>query len=76
MYVSKSDKVRAHVRAGEYDKALAITKGFRLGLTKNQSDAMIRAHECMHHPAFYRQIGINPEEAVSAGIKTLRELYS
>lgn len=74
--ITKSDKVRAFVRNGEFKKALAITKGFRLGMTKEQNDRMTRAYECMTHAGFYEQIGINPEEAISDGINVLKQLYA
>ena len=75
MITTKTDKVRDHVRAGEYKKALSIVKGFRLGITKEQSDALVRAHECMANERFYRQLGFDPEEVMSAGILVLKELY-
>ena len=75
-FQSKSDKVREHVKSGEYKKALSIVKGFRLGITREQSDAMTRAYECMVNPDFYRQLHIDTDEAVSAGINVLKELYA
>ena len=42
----KSDTVRRLTRSGEYKKALRIAKGFRLGITREQSDKMGIAYEC------------------------------
>ena len=36
----KSDAVRRLVAAGEYQRALGIAKDFRLGISKEERDAM------------------------------------
>ncbi|MDE7193787.1 MAG: hypothetical protein K2O14_07425 [Oscillospiraceae bacterium] len=72
---TKSDKVRALVASGEYKKALAIVKGFRIGITKKQQDMMTRAYECMVHPEFYKSLGTDVGEAVNIGIAELQALY-
>ena len=71
----KSDMVRRLTRSGEYKKALRIAKGFRLGITREQSDKMGIAYECMVHPSFYEQLGINANEKVDDGVKVLVGLY-
>ena len=43
--VKKTDKVRSMVRQGRYKDALRIEKGFRLGITREQRDTMVRAYE-------------------------------
>lgn len=45
--VKKTDQVRSLVRQGRYKDALRIAKGFRLGITREQSDTMVRAYECI-----------------------------
>lgn len=71
----KSDRVRALVAAGKFKEALAITKGFRLGITRSQHDAMARAYECMVYPDFYRSIGKDPQAEIAHGISVIRGLY-
>lgn len=71
----KSDIVRKLVANGEYKKALRIAKGFRLGICKSDLDDMSRGYECMIRPEFYRQIGIDTEEAVEKGIDVIKRLY-
>ena len=71
----KSDTVRRLTRSGEYKKALRIAKGFRLGITREQSDKMGIAYECMVHPQFYKQLGINANEKVNDGVEVLVGLY-
>lgn len=71
----KSDKVRRLVRESRFKEALAIAKGFRLGISKADVDAMTRGYECIVHPEFYRQIGFNPEEESRKGIEAVMRLY-
>jgi len=71
----KSDIVRALVAAGEYRSALRIAKGFRLGITKEQSYLMSMGYECMTHPRFYESIGFDIDEVSRKGIETVTRLY-
>ena len=71
----KSEMVRELVAAGDYKKALSIAKGFKLGFTKEELSTMTRAHECMVHPGFYRQLGIYEEKAILDGIEIVKRVY-
>ena len=67
--------VRKLIAEGKHKKALAIAKGFRLGITKEESAKMSRAYECMVHREFYKQLGRNPDEEIKEGIVILKRLY-
>lgn len=72
----KSDKVRRMVAAGDFKSALRIAKDFRLGISKEDSDAMRRGYECMvTSPSFYQSIGIDPQKAARKGVETVLRLY-
>lgn len=71
----KSDMVRELVAVGDYKKALSIAKGFKIGFTKEEQSIMTRAHECMVHPGFYSQLGINEVDAIDAGIEIIERVY-
>lgn len=71
----KSEMVRELVAAGDYRKALSIAKGFKLGFTKEEQSTMTRAHECIAHPGFYRQLGVDEEKAIEAGIEIIKRVY-
>ena len=71
----KSDAVRRLVAAGEYKAALRIAKGFRLGITKQQSDDMIRGFECLTNPRFYQSLGFDTTALVHKGVETLKQIY-
>lgn len=71
----KSEMVRELVAAGEYRKALSIAKGFKIGFTKEEQSKMTRAHECIAHPGFYRQLGIDEEKAIEEGIEIVKRAY-
>ena len=73
--VKKTDIVRAAVQSGEMKKALRIAKDFRINVTKEQREKMSRAYECMIHPEFFRQIGIDIPEAIAEGESVVRCLY-
>ena len=72
---SKSDMVRRLVSTGDFKGALRIAKGFRLGITKADSDDMRRGYECMTNPRFYQSIGMNPAEIAQKGVDTVIRLY-
>jgi len=74
--VKKSDIVRELVRRSNYKKALSITKGFRIGITKDQNDKMVRAYECMvGHDRLYAQLGFNIADTIQEGVDVLVGLY-
>lgn len=71
----KTEIVKEAIKAGDFKKALKLAKDFRINVTKEQREAMARAHECIVHPEFYRQIGIDIAKSVESGKKTLVLLY-
>ncbi len=71
----KSDVVRRLVRERDYRSALRIAKEFRLGITKDDRDAMRLAYECMVNPGFYRQLERDPAAEVERGVGVLVCLY-
>lgn len=71
----KSDMVRRLVAAGEYRKALGIAKDFRLGIDREERNAMRLAYECMVWPEFYRQVGRDVGHEIDAGVTVLVRLY-
>ena len=70
-----TDKVRAAVAGGNWKEALKIAKDFRINVTAKQREEMTRAYECIVHPDFYRQIGVNISEAVEKGKAIVEALY-
>lgn len=71
----KSDKVRRLVAGGSFKEALRIAKGFRLGMTKAEADAMTLAYECMVHERFYKSIGYDTQQKIEEGIAVLKKMY-
>lgn len=71
----KSDAVRRLVADGDFKAALRIAKDFRLGITKEDSDSMKRGYECLLHPDFYSQIGVDPRQTALKGVETVQRLY-
>lgn len=71
--VKKSDVVRKAVHEQDWKKALQIAKDFRIGVTQEQREKMFRAYECIVHPDFYRQIGVDIPEAIEQGKAIVKE---
>lgn len=71
----KSDMVRRLVETGNFKEALRIAKDFRLGITKSDSDAMKMGYECIVHPRFYQQLGMDINAEAQKGIDTIKRLY-
>lgn len=71
--IKKSEIVREAVRKQDWKKALQIAKDFRIGVTPDQRSKMARAYECIVHPDFYRQIGINIPDAIEQGKAVVKE---
>lgn len=71
----KTDIVREAIKTGDFKKALKIAKDFRIGITKEQREKMARAYECIVHPDFYRQIGVDIMESIELGKQTVALLY-
>ena len=71
----KSDVVRRLVRERDYRSALRIAKEFRLGISKEDRDAMRLAYECMVSTEFYRQLDQDPKAGIECGVSVLVRLY-
>lgn len=69
----KSDLVRKAVHEQDWKKALWIAKDFRIGITQEQRSKMTRAYECIVHPDFYQQIGVDIMEAIEQGKEVVKE---
>ncbi len=73
MQERKIDKLAAHMRSGNWQAALSLAAKFpRLGA---HAAVIRRAHEATQQPAFYRQIGMDPEQLVQAGVEALKARY-
>lgn len=70
---TKFQQAREAFKAGDYKKALRLSKDFRMHVTKEQRDIMSLGYECMVHPEFYRQLGMNTEEKIQEAIQVARE---
>lgn len=74
-FIRKTDIVKGAVANKDFKKALKIAKGFQMSLTKKQKDEIALAYDCMIHPDFYKQLGMNVDEKIEIGIKTVTLIY-
>lgn len=71
----KSDTVRRLVSEHKYKEALRIAKDFRLGICNADSEDMKRGYECIVHPDFYKQLGMDTDRIAQKGVETILRLY-
>lgn len=70
----KIDTLREFMKQESWPQALSLAAKFpRLG---NEKAVIVRAHECLVNPSFYRQLGVDTEQAIQAGIAALKARYS
>lgn len=72
--MTKTQQVKQFFNEGCFKKALRIAKTFRIGVTKEQSTDMGMAYECMVYPDTYKQLGIDTDEKIRAGVAALKTL--
>lgn len=65
----KTDMAREAYDRGDVKAALRIAKTFRIGLTKDERDALVRGYECMVHPEFYQMLGKDPAREIEKGVR-------
>ena len=70
---TKLSKLKGAAAEGDWPRALRIAARFpRLG--EHKAD-IVRAHEAIVNPSFYRQLGRDPEACINVGIAALRARY-
>lgn len=72
--LKKIDLLINAMKLEDWKKALSIAAKFHdLGVYKAD---IVRAHECIHYPDFYKQLGKNPEKLIQKGITALKIRYA
>jgi hypothetical protein len=70
---TKIARLKAAYADGDYAETLRIAARFpRLGVEK---EPITRAWAALQNPAFYRDLGLDPDELVVAGIAAVRRRY-
>jgi len=71
--IKKIDILINLITSNEWRKALSLASKFpRLGKHKTE---IIRAHNAINNPSFYRQINIDPDVTINKGIDALKDRY-
>lgn len=68
---SKTLQAKEAFLSGDVKEALKIASTFKIGLIKGEMTVLKRGYEAIVHPAFYKQLGKDPE----ALIKEASELF-
>lgn len=72
---TKSDKLRALVKAEKWEEAFKLAKSFKLGFTKNEQADISRAHEIKTNVAFYKRLGFDEFVVKQKAIDVLKKHY-
>ena len=76
LYRTKVDKVKFLLAAGDFQKALAIVKTFRIGFSKEEKRSIEIAHEVLTgNERFYQALGIDTEKAIRSAHKILTDKF-
>ncbi len=71
--LSKPDQIRKALTEGNHAEALRIASSFpHLGSHKA---VIMRGYEASVRPAFYRQLGKDPQQLINDGIEALKDRY-
>jgi hypothetical protein len=71
---TKTSRVLAHLRAGEWAQALSLAATFRM-LPLEIRTAIQRAHAARTNPRLYRGMGQDPDAMIAAGKAALLQQY-
>lgn len=72
--VTKLAKLKAAYAAGDYPAALRIAA--RFGQLGREKETITRAWAAYQNPAFYRELGRNPDELFRLGIAAIARRYN
>jgi hypothetical protein len=72
--MNKTETARDYLNKNEIKKCLAIVKGFKIGITKEESGIITRGYECLIRPQFYKQIGFDPAQETKKAIILARRV--
>lgn len=76
LYRTKVDKVKFLLAAGDFQKALAIVKTFRIGFSKEEKRSIEIAHEVLTgNERFYQALGIDTEKEIRSAHKILTDKF-
>ena len=71
----KSDFVRRMVAEGNWKAALRVASDFRIGISKDDHDAMKLGYEAIVHPVFYQSIRTDVPKSIDNAIQTVQRMY-
>lgn len=72
--MTKTETVKQMFLSGNRKAALRLAKDFKIGITRQEANDMQLAYECMVHGEFYRQLGMDTDEAIKKGIATFQSV--
>lgn len=74
--LTKTERVKALLSAGNFLEALAIIRTFRFGFSKEEKRSIEIAYESLNgHDKFYRSLGIGTEKEVERTRRLIFDKY-
>ena len=76
LMLTKTERVKALLSAGDFLKALAIIRTFRIGFNKEEKRSIEIAYESLNgHERFYRALGIDTDREIERTRQLLADRY-
>jgi hypothetical protein len=72
---TKTAQAIRHYRNGDIQKALAIAKTFRSGISHKEKSILVRGYETFSNPKFYEALGYNIIEQQKEAIKIFEKCF-
>jgi hypothetical protein len=72
--VSKTKQAAALLTAGDHKGCLKMMAGFRLGLSKQESNILRTGYECLVHPRMYQQLKVDVDKAVTEAVSLAKHI--
>ena len=72
---TKTAQAIRHYQNGELQKALAIAKTFRNGISIKEKSILVRGYECFTNPKFYEALGYDIVEQKIQAIKIFERCF-
>lgn len=72
--VSKTKQAAELLTAGDHKGCLKMMSGFRLGLSKQESNILRTGYECLVHPRMYQQLKVDVDKAVVEAVSLAKHI--
>ena len=72
---TKTSQAVTAFKNGDTKRALKLASGFKLGLSKAQSNVLKKGYECIVWPDQYRSMKQDPEKCIAEAVKLFATIF-